>query len=121
MCNNLCTRSGAVTQVKFNDTSTLPVTSNDSRQKKFIKGQTLSFKRTGNHRQTVGKFVLTMKKALVLIHTTDDSDTYRKGCPVAFSRAPSSFETMACVGSKIAVGCYGGEVLFLRAPLLSPS
>jgi len=76
-------------QVQFNDTGTLAVTSNDSQQK-HIKGQTLSFKRTGYHRQTVGKYVLTIKGALVLIHTIDDSETHHKGVPVVFQRAPSS-------------------------------
>jgi hypothetical protein len=68
----------------------------------------------------VGKYVWTIKGALVLIHTIDDSETHHKGVPVAFLRAPSSIEAMECVGSKIAVVCYGGEVLLLRALLLEP-
>mmetsp|Transcript_60542 Transcript_60542/g.88663 ORF Transcript_60542/g.88663 Transcript_60542/m.88663 type:complete len:321 (-) Transcript_60542:100-1062(-) len=107
---------GAVTQVELSNAA-----AGSNSQKGEIKGQTFSFKRTGDHRQILGKYILTMKGDLVLIHTIDDLETQNKGGAVAFFRVPSSIETMECVGCNIAVSCQGGEVLLLRAPLLAPS
>ena len=94
-----------------------------------FKRMTCSLRQTvGKYVETVGKYVITVKGYvitvkgdLVLIHTTDYSETNEKGVPVAFFRAPSDICSIDCAGDKITVVCDAGEELLLRAPLLAPS
>ena len=141
MCSHnawhLCARSGAVTQlesqmkesqvddvsqavIKHEQDSFWGAPSTLGTQKEEINSPT--FKRmTCSRRQTVGKYVITVKGDLVLIHTTDYSEINEKGVPVAFFRAPSDICSIDCAGDKITVVCDTGEELVLRAPLLAPS
>ena len=76
-------------------------------------------KKTGAKEQRAGRFLVTWKGDMVLVHHADgDEASDGKRAPVAFFRAPSPVQTISCAEDKIGVGCQSGAVLHLRAPWL---
>jgi len=127
-------RSGVVTQVEFSDAGTLVSASVDGTtrlwdvatgaQKEEMTGEHFTFSQDASDKQMAGKYLVTKKGDLVLVHLTDtagaseDEKVEQNKKPVAFFRAPAPIQTLQCAGDKIAVGCQNGEVLHLRAAFL---
>ena len=74
------------------------------------------------HKQQVGRFrvVCTAEGDLLLVHLLEAEDDEKGGArrPVAFFRAPSPIVALDCQGAEIALGCWSGAVLLLRAAVL---
>ena len=73
---------------------------------------------TTNTEQRVGRFLVTAKDDLVLVHHDHGEANVADKRPVAFFRAPSPVSSIACDSDKIGVGCANGTVLHLRAAWL---
>ena len=122
-----------VTQVEFIDADTVVSSSNDGTtrawdvatgtQKAEFEGDKFSFTRSsGGDEQAVGKYVVTKKDNLVLVHALKQKESATENShAVAFFRAPGVVQTLECAGDRIAVGCRNGEVLHLQAPWLVDS
>jgi len=84
----------------------------------------LTFSQDASDKHTAGKYLVTKKGDLVLVHltVTAGASEYGKAEPnkktVAFFRAPAPIQSLQCAGDKIVVGCQNGEVLHLRVALL---
>jgi len=93
-------------------------------QKEETPGEKLTFSQDASDKQKAGKYLVTTKGDLVLVHLTDtasatkDEKVEQDQKPVAFFRVPAPIQTFQCAGDKIAVGCQNGAVLHLRAPFL---
>jgi len=116
-------RSGLVTQVEFSGAGTY-VSASDDGTTRFWDVATGAQKEEASDKQTAGKYLVTKKGDLVLVHLTDtagaseDEKAEQNKKPVAFFRAPAPIQTLQCAGDNIAVGCENGEVLHLRAAFL---
>ena len=73
---------------------------------------------TTNTEQRIGRFLVTAKDDLVLVHHDHGEANVADKRPVAFFRAPSPVSSIACDSDKIGVGCANGTVLHLRAAWL---
>jgi hypothetical protein len=86
---------------------------------KGVPGETFTFSKAAGSEQGAGRFLVTSKGDLVLVHHADGGEASgTKKVPVAFFRAPSPIRTIACTGEHIGVGCESGAVLHLRAAWL---
>ena len=84
-----------------------------------VPGETFTFSTAAGSEQVAGRFLVTSKGDLVLVHHADGGEASgTKKVPVAFFRAPSPIQTIACTGDHIGVGCQSGAVLLLRAAWL---
>ena len=87
-----------------------------------LEGSMFAFSKACSREQKVGKFLITAEGDILYIFKSEggvkdkeDKDTV----PVAFFRASSPIVTVDTSGAYIAVGCQNGEVLQLRAAVLS--
>ena len=82
--------------------------------------ETFTFsKAAAGSEQRAGRFLITAEGDLVLVFQADSGEVSdMKKTPVAFFRAPSPIQTIACTGEYIGVGCESGAVLHLRAAWL---
>ena len=131
MRGNLC--SDGVTQVKFEDDGTLVSCSSDGSTKRWdvstgkakdeVPGEKFVFSEAAaGSEQRVGRFLITSKGDLVLVHQADGGEASDVNkVPVAFFLAPSPIRTVACAGEHIGIGCESGAVIHLRAPWLVES
>ena len=101
-----CDRYGST---KFWDIST-------GTAKAGVPGEKFAFsKAAAGSEQRAGRFLVTSQGDLVLVYHADGGEANdAKKVPVAFFRAPSPVETIACTGEYIGVGCQSGAVLHLR-------
>ena len=85
-----------------------------------VPGEKFTFsKAAAGSEQRAGRFLVTSEGDLVLVYHADGGEANdAKKVPVAFFRAPSPIETIACTGEYIGVGCKSGAVLHLRAAWL---
>jgi WD40 repeat protein len=85
-----------------------------------VSGETFTFsKAAAGSEQRAGRFLITAEGDLVLVFQADSGEASDlKKAPVAFFRAPSPIQTIACTGEHIGVGCQSGAVLHLRAAWL---
>jgi len=131
-----------VNQVEFCDRGSLASASDDCTTRfldvvtethtEEMLGEEFTFSENLSDKQTVGKYLVSKKGDLVMVHLTDtkaasasesknfesDRDSKSESKPVAFFRAPASISALECAGEKITVGCENGEVLHLRAAFL---
>ena len=104
-----CSRDGLT---KFWDIST-------GTPKTEVPGENFTFSNaTAGTEQRTGHFLVTAKDNLVLVYHADREANDGKKEAVAFFRAPSPVQSIACTGDQIGVGCKSGAVLHLRAPWL---
>ena len=116
--------------MEFLDDGTL-VSSSDDGSTKFwdistgtpktdVPGKTFTFsKAAAGTEQRAGRYIITAEGDLLLVHHADGGEASdAKKVPVAFFRAPSPIQTIACTGVHIGVGCQSGAVLHLRAAWL---
>ena len=116
--------------MEFEDDGTLVSSSNDGSTKRWdvstgkfkdeVPGEKFTFsKAAAGSEQRAGRFLVTSQGDLVLVHLADGGEANdAKKVPVAFFRAPSPVQTIACTGEYIGVGCSSGAVLHLRAAWL---
>ena len=116
--------------MEFLDDGTLASSSDDGSTKFWdistgtpktdVPGKTFTFsKAAAGSEQRAGRFLITAEGDLVLVFQADSGEASDlKKAPVAFFRAPSPIETIACTGEYIGVGCESGAVLHLRAAWL---
>ena len=85
-----------------------------------VPGETFTFsKAAAGSEQRAGRFLVASQGDLVLVYQADGGEiSDMKKTPVAFFRAPSPIQTIACTGEYIGVGCDSGAVLHLRAAWL---
>ena len=85
-----------------------------------VPGKTFTFsKAAAGSEQRAGRFLVASQGDLVLVYQADGGEiSDMKKTPVAFFRAPSPIQTIACTGEYIGVGCESGAVLHLRAAWL---
>ena len=85
-----------------------------------VPGETFTFsKAAAGSEQRAGRFLVASQGDLVLVYQADGGEVSdMKKTPVAFFRAPSPIQTIACTGEYIGVGCESGAVLHLRAAWL---
>ena len=120
-------------KVEFLDGSTLVSCDNNGSTKFWdistgshktdVPGKTFTFtlsKAAAGSEQRAGRFLITVEDDLVLVFQADsgeasDANVTAKKVPVAFFRAPSPIQTIACMGEHIGVGCESGAVIHLRA------
>ena len=113
--------------MEFEDDGTLVSSSNDGSTKRWdvstgkfkdeVPGEKFVFSE-----QRVGRFLITSKGALVLVHQADGGETSDVNkVPVALFLAPSPVRRVACAGEHIGIGCESGAVIHLRAPWLVES
>jgi WD40 repeat protein len=125
--------SGAVTQVEFRDADTggvprcrLVSSSEDGTSlvwdtstgapKDRVSGEKLAL--TTNTEQRVGRFLVTAKDNLVLVHHAHGEANAGEKRPVDFFPAPSPERSIDYDGDNIGVGCANGAVLHLHAAWL---
>jgi len=93
-------------------------------QKDEMPGTLFTLSKGPSQKQTAGKYVVTTQDDLLLVYLTDtaigsaNEKTEQNKKLVAFFHAPARIHSLQCAGDKIAVGCYNGEVLLLRAAFL---
>jgi len=93
-------------------------------QKEETPGEKFTFSQDASDKQTVGKYLVTTKGDLVLVHLTDTAGASegekveQNKKPVAFFSVPAQIQTLQCAGDKIVVGCQNGAVLRRRAQFL---
>jgi len=95
-------------------------------------GEKFTFSENASNKQTVGKYLVTKRRDLVMVHMTDtkasvaseprnferDRDSKSESRPVAFFHATAPISALECAGEKITVGCEIGQVSHLRAAFL---
>jgi hypothetical protein len=128
-------RSDAVTQVEFtHDGATLVSGSRDGTMRywhvqsgeakedeeaRVLAGGEFTFAKGGSREQKVGKFLITAEGDILRIFKSEvKAKADKDNTPVAFFRAPAPISSVDASGAHIAVGCYNGEVLQLRAAVL---
>ncbi len=87
-----------------------------------LEGSMFAFSKVSSREEKVGKFLITAEGDILLIFKSEGGvkdKTDKDTVPFAFFRAPSPIVTVDTSVSDIAVGCQNGEVLLLRAPVLS--
>ena len=87
-----------------------------------VDGDIFTLSKGSSNQQQVGRHVITALGDMVLVHEINDakgSKEAKDSVPVAFFRTTGVINVLDCAGDQIAVGCENGDVLHLRAGLLT--